>query len=194
MEPERGERLGEALEVPVGHRLAEVGIDGGLELLLDEGQDGLAEVLVVEDLVALGVDRLALLVDDVVVLDDALADVEVVALDAGLRVLDGLGDHARLDGHVALEAHALHERRDAVAGEALQEGVLEREEEARRAGVALAARAAAQLVVDAAGVVALGADDVEAAGGHDPLVVLGALEARPSRGPPRRRPARPRPG
>ena len=37
-----------------------------------------------EDLVALAVDRLALAVDDVVVLDDALADVEVVALDAGL--------------------------------------------------------------------------------------------------------------
>ena len=131
-----------------------------------------------EDLVALGVDRLALLVDDVVVLDDALADVEVVALDAGLRVLDRLGDHARLDGHVALEAHALHEGRDPVAREALQERVLEREEEARRAGVALAAGATAQLVVDAACVVALGADDVEAPGGHDPLMVLGALERR----------------
>ena len=104
------------------------------ELLLDEGQHGLAEVLVVEDLVALRVDRLALLVDDVVVLDDALADVEVVALDARLGVLDGLGDHARLDGHLALEAHALHQRGDPVVGEALQQGVLEREEEARGAG------------------------------------------------------------
>ena len=168
------------VEVPLGLDLAEVRVDDALELLLDEGQHGLAEVLVVEDLVALGVDPLALLVDDVVVLDDALADVEVVALDAGLRVLHGLGDHARLDGHVALEAHALHERRDAVAGEALQEGVLQGEVEARRAGVALAAGAAAQLVVDAAGIVPFGADDVQAAGGHDARVVLLALGARPS--------------
>ena len=87
----------------------------GLDLLVDEAADGVGQVLVAEHLVALGVDRLALLVDDVVVLDDALADVEVVALDARLGVLDGLGDEARLDGHVALEAHALHEPRDAVA-------------------------------------------------------------------------------
>ena len=86
-----------------------------LDLVLDEARDGPAQVLVAEHLVALGVDRLALLVDDVVVLDDALADVEVVALDAGLGVLDRLGHEPRLDGHVALEAHALHEPGDAVA-------------------------------------------------------------------------------
>jgi hypothetical protein len=39
-------------------------------------------------------------------------------------------------------------------------------------GVALAARAAAQLVVDAARLVALGADDVQAAGGDHLLVQL----------------------
>ena len=49
--------------------------------------------------------------------------------------------------------------------------VFERQVEARRARVALAAGAAAQLVVDAPRLVALGADDVQAAGG-DNLVVI----------------------
>ena len=140
---------------------------------VDEVTNGLGQVLVAQDLVALGVDRLALLVDDVVVLDDALADVEVVALDARLGVLDGLGDQPRLDGHVALEAHALHQAGHAVRAEALHQRVFERQVEARRARVALAAGAAAQLVVDAPRLVALGADDVQAAG-RDHLLVLGA--------------------
>ena len=44
--------------------------------------------------------------------------------------------------------------------------------EAGGAGVALAAGAAAELVIDAAGFVALGAEDVEAAGGDDGVVLL----------------------
>src|SRR6187200_1095097 len=59
-----------------------------IDLVVQEDLDCLGQVLVVEDLVALGVDRLTLLVDDVVVLDDALADVEVEALDPALRTLD----------------------------------------------------------------------------------------------------------
>ncbi len=125
-----------------------------------------------EDLVALRVDRLALLVDDVVVLHDALADVEVVALDAGLGVLDGLGHQPRLDGHVTFEAHPLHEAGHALGREPLHERVLEGQVEARRPRVALAAGTTAELVVDAARVVTLGADDVQAAR-RDHLLVLG---------------------
>ena len=86
--------------------------------------------------------------------------------------LDRPRHEARLDGDVLLEAEPLHQPGDAVAGEALHQVVLERQVEARRAGVALAAGAAAELVVDAAGVVALGADDVQAAGLDDRGVVL----------------------
>jgi len=85
---------------PVARRvvtLAEVARNHVLEVLVEERPDGLGQVLVAEDLVALGVDRLALAVDDVVELDDALADVEVEALDARLGALDRLADEARLD-------------------------------------------------------------------------------------------------
>ena len=77
-----------------------------------------------------------------------------------------------LDRDVVLEAHPLHQAGDPVRGEALHQVVVEGQVEARRARVALAAGPAAELVVDPAAVVALGADDVEAAGGDDLLVVL----------------------
>ena len=169
------QRVRQALEVPlVGVLAGEVGVDDDVDLLVEECADRLGQVLVVEDLVALGVDRLALLVDHVVELDDALADVEVEALDAALRRLDRARDQARLDGDVVLEAEPLHELGDALRGEPLHEVVVERQVEARRARVALAPGAAAQLVVDPARVVALGADDVEAAGvDHADVVLLG---------------------
>ena len=69
-------------------------------------------------------------------------------------------------------AEAVEDLVDPVAGEQAHEVVLGGEEEARLAGVALAAGAAAQLVVDAARLVALGADDVQAAGLEDLLAVL----------------------
>ena len=83
-----------------------------------------------------------------------------------------LRHEARLDRDVLLEAQALHEARDALRGEALHQVVVERQVEARRARVALAAGAAAELVVDPAALVALGADDVQPARLDDPLVVL----------------------
>jgi hypothetical protein len=78
-----------------------------------------------------------------------------------MRVLDRLAL-----GHLQAD----HDRVQALAGEDLHQRIFERQVEAARTRVALAAGAAAQLVVDAARLVALGADDVQAAGG-DHLVV-----------------------
>ena len=67
--------------------------DGLALLLLFLGR--LGRVAPLEHLPAQRVDRLALLVHDVVVLEQVLADVEVVALDLLLRVLDGAVDRGR---------------------------------------------------------------------------------------------------
>ena len=81
--------------------------------------------------------------------------------------------------------HAVH----AVGAEDAHQVVLQRQVELRAARIALAAGAAAQLVVDAAGFVALGAEHVEAARGERLL-----LEARRSRrGSPSRARRAPRP-
>src|SRR5207249_6446276 len=102
-----------------------------IDLLVEEHLHGLAEVLIAEHLVALRVDRLALLVDDVVELDDTLADVEVEALDPGLGALDRLRYEARLDRDVVVQPEPLHEPRYALGGEPLHEVVVEREVEPR---------------------------------------------------------------
>ena len=128
----------------------------------------LAADLALEDLPAQRVDALALLVHHVVVLEEVLADGEVLGLHLLLRALDGARHHPVLDRHALFHAEPLHQARDAVRPEDPHQVVFEREVEARRAGVALAAGAAAQLVVDAARLVALGADDVQAADARRP--------------------------
>ena len=118
------------------------------------------------------VNHLALLVHDVVVFEQMLADVEVVRLDFLLRVFDRARYPSMLDGLVVLHPDSAHQALETVGAEDAEQVVLERHVESRRAGVALASRAAAQLVVDAARLVALGAEDVQAAG-LEHLLALG---------------------
>ncbi len=68
-----------------------------------------------------------------------------------------------LDGHVLIRRQFIEDVVDAVAGEQADDIVLGGEVKARGAGIALAAGAAAQLVVDAAALVAFGAEYVETA-------------------------------
>ena len=167
--------LGDAVHVDeVGHRLLHVLERRGLE------------VAAREDLVAAPVHDLALLVHDLVVLEDVLADLRVALLDRGLRALDRLGDHLGLDGLVVREG-AAHHPRERARGEESHELVVEAEVEAALARVALAAGAAAQLVVDAAALVALGAEHVEAAELAHAGALLGAarVEAGAQLGEPR---------
>ena len=130
----------------------------GVEVLQRLG----AQVGAVEDLGPAPVDDLALLVHHLVVLEHVLAGLSVALLDGVLGPLDGLGDHAGLDGHIlgqGLVHHPVH----GAGGEAAHQLVLQRQVEAALAGVALAAGAAPQLVVDAAALVALGAEHVQPA-------------------------------
>ncbi len=78
-----------------------------------------------------------------------------------LRVLDRFADPGVLERYVLFEAEPVHQAGDRAAAEAAHQVVLQGHEEARRAGVALAAGAAAQLVVDAARLVALGPEHVQ---------------------------------
>src|SRR5207244_11048590 len=124
----------------------------------------LADVPLLEDLATVLVDLVPLVVQHVVELEGAFADVEVAAFNLDLRLSDRPGHHARLDRRRIVEAQTCHEARDVVRGEDADEIVLQRAVEARASGVALAARAAAELVVDAPGLVPLGADDMKLGG------------------------------
>jgi hypothetical protein len=129
-----------------------------------------SETSCLEELVALLIDHAALIVGNIVIFEQLLADIEV----ARLASILGLGDRAVDDGVFYRLAFGhfqpLHDSRQTLATENAQQRILERQVEARRARVALASRAAAQLVVDAPRFMALGADDVQAAGGDDLIV------------------------
>ena len=158
------ERGPELVEVPLlgealGGRRDDVPLDG----VVDHVPDLLVQVLALEHPAALVVDDLALAVEHLVVLQDVLADLEVLRLDLRLRRADGVGDHLRLDRHVVGDVEAGEEALDHRGVEQPHQVVAEREVEPRLARVALAAGAAAQLVVDAPRLVALGAEHVEPA-------------------------------
>ena len=132
---------------------------------MDHGVNIFGYILAAQYLAALAVDDLALAVHHVVELQHVFADGEVAGLQLFLGVLDGAGNHLVLNGHVFLDAQGIHDGADALAAEQAHEVVLQADEEAAGAGVALAAGTAAQLVVDAAALVAFRADDEQAARG-----------------------------
>src|SRR5216683_2102177 len=148
------------------------GVDEFARDVLGDAEHVVALVFAFERGAPYGVNRLALLVHHVVVFKEVLAGVEVLGFHGFLRVFDAAGDELGLDGHPFGHAQAVHEGFDALAAEDAHEIVFEGEEEARGAGVALTSSASTQLVVDAAGFVALGAENVQAAEGDD-FIVLG---------------------
>ena len=99
-------------------------------------------------------------VHDVVILEQLLANLEVVRLHLLLGVLNRAGHHAMLDGHPFLHAKLQHEVGDSFGSEDPEEVIFQGEIEPRRTRVALTTGSAAQLVVNPPALVSLGADDV----------------------------------
>ena len=155
-------------------------VDELVDNALDHIHDVLFLVGAFEQLAPHAIHRLALLVIDVVVFQEVFASLEILHFDGFLGLGDAFGDELAFDRHVLFHAQAEHEILHAFAAEDAQQVVLQGEEETRTAGVALAAGSSAKLIVDAAGLVALGGNDVQAAQRHYlfVLVVRLALEAR----------------
>ena len=106
------------MKIPV-HRL-QLGVAEFLHLVGDDLVHDVDQLVLhllgVHDLVAETVDFLALLVHHVVVLEGALADLEVVLLDVLLRGLDGAVEQAAVADGFTLADAFLDEFEQAVAG------------------------------------------------------------------------------
>src|SRR5277367_296737 len=139
----------------------------GVDLLAGDvfgyAENVIALIFAFERGAANGINRLALLVHNVVVFEKVFAGIEVLRFDGFLRVFNAAGDQAGFDGDAFGHAETEHQGFHAFAAENAHEVVFEREEKARGAGVALAAGASAKLIVDAAGFVAFGAENVKTA-------------------------------
>ena len=136
------------------------------------GGNGFRDVLLAEQVVALLVNNLALVVGHVVVFQQLLADIEVATLDLALRLFDGIGHHAVLYRLALFHAQGLHKTLHPIGGEDTHQVVFQRQVETRQARIALPARSAAQLVVDTPGLMPLGAQDMQATGVQYLLVPL----------------------
>ena len=78
--------------------------------------------------------------------------------------LYGAGDHLGLNGHILIVGEPAHHGLHTLAAKETHQIVLQGQVELALTGIALTTGTAAQLVVDTAGVVALGAQNVQAAG------------------------------
>src|ERR1700761_6123454 len=134
--------------------------------------DGCRHVFGLEQLVALRVDHLALIVGNVIEFQKVFTNIEVVLLDLALCLLDLPADHAIFQRVVFLHAEHAHPAADPVASEDAQQVVLQRQVETRRTRIALAARTTTQLVVDTARLMSLGTDNVQAAGFEHLIMAL----------------------
>src|SRR5690606_568949 len=139
------------------------GFQPGDEHFLDLFEDDVLGAVGVDGGVANAVDDLALLVEHVVVLEQTLADGVVLLLDLFLGALDGAVEPGVFELFAVLHRAFHHAGGEVALEEEAHEVVLKREEELGETGVALTRATAAQLAIDAAGFVTLGADDVEAA-------------------------------
>ena len=171
---EAGPNAGDIPVLGMGTRVDEL-VHHVVSELLDGLDDHRPDVFSHQCLSTHHVDGLALEVHHIVVLKQLLADVEVVALDLFLRVLDGAVDPAVLDGLVIFEAHLLHPADDLVGAEDAEEVIFEAEVEATGAGISLTTRATAKLVVDAAGLVTLGPEDVQPPCSENLGLLIGTL-------------------
>ena len=135
------------------------------------------QVFAGQHLCALAIDDFALMVHDVVVLKHIFTRLEVAAFDLALGVFNGTRQHPLVNGLVVGHAQGFHQAVDALRAEQAHEVVFKRQVKRAFAGVALAAGAAAQLVVNAAGFVPLCTEDIKAPGLAHELGVLFGLGA-----------------
>jgi len=105
----------------------------------------------------------------------------VHAFNLALRGFDCLGHHRCLDRHIVGHVGLLHHGADLVHARTAEQAhkvIFERQIELRGARIALTAGTAAQLIVDTSAFVTLGADDAQAAGFQDALLLGFARCAR----------------
>ena len=104
----------------------------------------------IEDVIALLVNHLALIVGHVIVFKQLFARVKVARFNFALGAFNAACHHAGFDGFAFWHFEAVHDGAHAVARKNAHEWIVQAQIKTRRARVTLTARTTAQLVVNAA--------------------------------------------
>ena len=138
--------------------------DDGVDGFVAHVDDDIADGFGIHDVGALFVNDLALVIHDIVILEQLLAHVVIARLDLLLRRLDRLGN-PRVDDRLAIfETIVHHAAEHRLLAEDAQQIIIEAEVKTAEPGIALTARATAQLVVDTAAFMAFGAEHEQPTG------------------------------
>ena len=136
------------------------GVDGPLD---DSG--------IHEDFVALGIDEVSLLVENIVILEKMLSYIEVALFDALLGAFNDTADHGMLKWLAAVHSKASHHGLQTVLCKEAEQGVVEAYIEAGCSRVSLSSGTSSELVVYTSGFVTFGSKDVETSESFNFLVV-----------------------
>ena len=117
------------------------------------------QVLAGEYILTLLIDNGTLLVQYIVIFQHGFTNVKVAAFHLLLGVFQRFADHLDLDGHGVIHTDFVQHGFKAVTAKQTHQIVIHRDIELAAANIALASGTAAQLVINAAALMALGADD-----------------------------------
>ena len=121
------------------------------------------QIQTVQHLKALFIDQLTLLIHYVIVKENVLTSAEVFAFQTLLRIFNGFRKKLNLKGLIFIHTKTVCKAKHPIGAEKTEQIVFQRKVEGRITGVALTAASAAELVIDTAGFVALGTQNVKTA-------------------------------
>ena len=171
------QRIPQRVQIPVLH-VAGGGSAGDISGhgVINHAADIVLNIAGIEDVVTGSVNHLALLVEHLVVLKDVFTHLKVLVLHLRLGALNGVRDHLGFDGDIVRHIEAVHHVLHGLTHEAHHQLIAHGQVEAGLTRVTLAASTTTQLVINAAGLVTLGTQHVEATGlAHLVTQLLGAL-------------------
>src|SRR6185369_16703746 len=169
--------LGYPLPVPLMPRNLVNGIcrDNVTDRLVKHLHEAGTNLLPGKNLLALGVDDLALLVHDIVIVDEMFSDLEVMSLDLFLGILYRFRNHAVRDRLALFDLQDIHDLRDPLRTEYPQEIILQRKIEARRSRISLASGTTPELVIDTSRFMPLCSENMKSAQAYHLDVLIGTL-------------------
>ena len=142
-------------ELPGAFGVAQASFHPFIDLSLQHFSHVVREVSFRKDAVSLGIDAMALAVEDIVIFQQMLAHVKVGAFNSLLRLLDHAANQTDFNRYVFIQVEAADQVFNLLAAKQAHEVVFQREVEAGGTRVTLTGGATAELIINAAGFMAL---------------------------------------